>query len=276
MKQLDTSSFAALERSGWTDPETAQSYASGFATASQFCVAPLVAGAGAGPGTETLDLCCGHGNVAQGLVAAGARVTALDFSPAMLELARQRAPEARFVEGDAMDLPFDNNAFDAVTMGFGILHIPDPTRALAEIGRVLRPGGRLAYTVWHDPSLPSALGYVFTAVAAHGDPGVSLPEGPGLHDYADPDFAYPRLTEAGFGDFGRQVVDCYWMADKPDAPVDAFLGGTVRGAALLRAQPAANLAAIREFVAGKVRAAHGATPPIRIPIPAVMVTAVAG
>ncbi|MGB6229778.1 MAG: methyltransferase domain-containing protein, partial [Litorimonas sp.] len=96
--------FVAMEREGWADTATAQAYADGFSEASAQHVPHLVRAVGAGPGMRALDLCCGHGIVAEGLVAAGAEVTALDFSPAMLVLARERVPEATFMEGDAGNL----------------------------------------------------------------------------------------------------------------------------------------------------------------------------
>lgn len=65
-------------------------------------------------GAQVLDSCCGHGIVTGGLLAAGAQVTALDFSPAMLEMARKRAPGAVFVQGDAMALPFADAAFETI------------------------------------------------------------------------------------------------------------------------------------------------------------------
>jgi ubiquinone/menaquinone biosynthesis C-methylase UbiE len=92
-----------------------------------------------------LNLCCGPGIVAAGLHAAGANTTGLDFSPAMLELARQAVPNVEFAEGDAKNLTFDNNNFDVVIIGFGILRVPDPISVLIESRRALRPGGRLAF-----------------------------------------------------------------------------------------------------------------------------------
>ncbi|WP_291736969.1 methyltransferase domain-containing protein, partial [Leisingera sp. F5] len=238
-------------------------------------VAPMVAAVRAEQGTRALDLCCGQGIVAAGLANAGARVTGLDFSPAMLDLARVRVPGVDFVQGDAMDLRFDAGRFDVVTIGFGILHVPDAPRVLAEARRVLRPGGRLAFSVWHAPTIPTALGYVFSAIGAHGDPDVQLPPGPGLHDYADPNIAYPALQQAGFTDCTQQVVNSAWSVDHPDAPVRFFAEGAVRGKALLQAQPAARFARICEAVSETVRAAHGETGPWTLPLPAVITSATA-
>ena len=271
----DADTFAALEKREWARPDVAQSYATVFAKAADMVVPYLVEAVAAGPGVNALDLCCGQGNVAAGLVKAGAKVTGLDFSPAMLEMARAAVREADFVEGDAMDLPFADQSFDAVTIGFGMPHVPDPPNAVAEARRVLRPGGRLAFSVWCGPDVDTALGYVFGAIGKHGSPDVSLPPGPGVTDYADPALAFPVLRKAGFADCQQTFVASSWQVDDPGAPYDFFREGTARGGALLRPQPSENAAAIRAAVVAKVVEKHGQGPRWDVPIPAMVTVAVA-
>ncbi|MCR9123418.1 MAG: methyltransferase domain-containing protein [Phyllobacteriaceae bacterium] len=235
----------------------------------------LVEAAGAGEGTIALDLCCGHGNVTAGLVKVGAQVTGLDFSPAMLDMARAAVPEARLVQGDAMALDFADASFDAVTIGFGLPHVPDPPRVVFEVRRVLRPGGRLAFSVWCGPEVDTALGYVFGAIARLGVPDIALPPGPGANDYADPAIAFPVLQAAGFADFSQTVIASSWQVSDPGAPYDYFRDGTARGGALLRSQPPENAAAIRADVVATVLEKHGKGPEWRVPIPAVVTAAVA-
>jgi len=267
--------FAALEKREWAKSDVAQSYAKVFAKAADMVVPSLVTAVGAGPDITVLDLCCGQGNVAAGLFKAGARVTGLDFSPAMLEMARSAVPEAQFVEGDAMSLNFDDETFDAVTIGFGMPHVPDPPTVVAEARRVLRPGGRLAFSVWCGPEVDTALGYVFGAIGQHGAPDIALPPGPGANDYADPTIAYPVLEKAGFTECRQSTVASRWQVDDPGAPYDFFLEGTARGGALLRPQPSANAAAIRAAVVSKVLEKHGSGPVWDVPIPAVVTEATA-
>ncbi len=268
-------SFAALEKREWAKPDVARSYATVFAMAADMVVPSLVAAVEAGPDRHVLDLCCGQGNVSAGLHGAGARVTGLDFSPAMLQLARAAVPEAQFVEGDAMSLCFEDQTFDAVTIGFGMPHVPDPPKVLAEARRVLRPGGRLAISVWCGPEVDSALGYVFGAIEQHGAPHIALPPGPGANDYADPAIAFPVLEEAGFADLRQSTVASNWQVNDPGAPYDFFLEGTARGGALLRPQPPSHAAAIRAAVVAKVLERHGAGPDWIVPIPAVVTAATA-
>ena len=105
--------------------------------------ARLVDMSGAGPGTHALDLACGTGDLAFGLAARGARVAGLDVTFRMLQLARGKPgrPPAHFVAGDMMALPFPDASFDVVSTGYGIRNVPRIEPALAEIHRVLRPGG---------------------------------------------------------------------------------------------------------------------------------------
>ena len=218
-KSQEPDTFAALEKREWVKANLAKSYAQVFAKAADMVVPSLVEAVDAGPDTAALDLCCGHGNVAAGLVKAGARVTGLDFSPAMLEMARAAVPEARFVKGDAMALNFDDESFDAVTIGFGIPHVPDPPKVIAEARRVLRAGGRLAFSVWCGPEVDTALGYVFGAIGQYGAPDIALPPGPGANDYADPARAFSVLDEAGFAECRQFTVASEWQVNDPGAPL---------------------------------------------------------
>jgi len=97
------------------------------------------------PGDRVLDAACGTGDFAVAALHAGAgSVVGLDFSERMLERARRKVPAADFVHGDVLALPFEDGAFDAATIGFGIRNVADLELGLRELRRVLRPGGRLA------------------------------------------------------------------------------------------------------------------------------------
>jgi demethylmenaquinone methyltransferase / 2-methoxy-6-polyprenyl-1,4-benzoquinol methylase len=97
------------------------------------------------PGELILDLAAGTGTSSRTFTTAGARCVACDFSLGMLRVgaARETDPGVRFAAGDALDLPFADAAFDAVTISFGLRNVADPDAALAELLRVTRPGGRL-------------------------------------------------------------------------------------------------------------------------------------
>ena len=96
------------------------------------------------PGDRVLDACCGTGDLAVAAELEGGLVTGLDFSPRMLERARRKSETVTWIEGDLLELPFEDGSFDAATVGFGVRNVADLEAGLAELQRVLRPGGRLA------------------------------------------------------------------------------------------------------------------------------------
>lgn len=114
--------------------------------------AALVDAVGVGRGDRLLDVAAGTGNVALLAARHGATVTASDITPRMLELGRARAAAQglalQWVEADAQDLPFPDAAFDRATSAFGIIFAPQPAAAVAELHRVVRPGGRIGLTAW--------------------------------------------------------------------------------------------------------------------------------
>jgi demethylmenaquinone methyltransferase/2-methoxy-6-polyprenyl-1,4-benzoquinol methylase len=97
------------------------------------------------PGGSALDVACGSGKLTAELarIAGGSgRVVGLDFSAQMLEIARRDHPGIDFLEGDALNLPFDDASFDASTIAFGLRNLADPVRGLRDMQRVVKPGGR--------------------------------------------------------------------------------------------------------------------------------------
>ena len=119
-------------------------------------------------GDRVLDACCGTGDLAVADVRAGGDVTGLDFSPRMLERARRKSDAVKWIEGDMLALPFEDGSFDAATVGFGVRNVVDLEHGLAELARILVPGGRLGileittptgllapfYRLWFDRIVP--------------------------------------------------------------------------------------------------------------------------
>ncbi|GAB4223675.1 MAG: methyltransferase domain-containing protein [Kiloniellaceae bacterium] len=97
---------------------------------------------------RVLDVACGTGCVAREAAGRGAAVTGLDRNPGMLAVARRLAPQLDWQEGPAEQIPFGDATFDAVTCQFGLMFFEDRVRALSEMWRVIRPGGRLAVATW--------------------------------------------------------------------------------------------------------------------------------
>ena len=127
----------------------------------------LVSMAGVRPHDRVLDLASGTGDIAFEVERRGARVVALDITPRMVRVARSK-PHTRsrpsFLLGDMLSLPFTDEGFDVVTVGYGLRNVPHIDRALAEMYRVLRPGGRFLSLDFDRPPNPvvrrAYLGYL--------------------------------------------------------------------------------------------------------------------
>lgn len=103
------------------------------------------------PGERILDVAAGTGTSSAAIARTGATVVAVDLSPGMIEVGRRRHPKIEFVEADAERLPFGDDEFDAVTVSFGLRNVQHPHAALAEMYRVLKPGGRLVICEFSRP-----------------------------------------------------------------------------------------------------------------------------
>ncbi|MFZ5627302.1 MAG: demethylmenaquinone methyltransferase [Bacillota bacterium] len=122
-----------------------------------------VARSGMGPGKQALDICCGTGMLAMALAEASGptgRVVGLDFSENMLAVARENLrhfplqENITLIQGNAMALPFADNTFDCVTVGWGLRNVPDLDQVLREMTRVVKPGGMVVSLDMAKPSAP--------------------------------------------------------------------------------------------------------------------------
>ena len=263
--------FAELERNGWTSDDITAGYVDLFAPASDLAIPALISAIPSS--ARVLDLCCGQGNVTEALLRAGLNTVGADFSPKMLEFARRRVPTGTFVEADAQNLIFDDGEFDAVVCNFGLIHVPDQPRALAEIRRVLKPGGRFAMTAWAGPDVSPTFRIFYSSVQEHGSPDVTMPEGPNFHQFANEAAAKTLLGEANLAMQSHEIVDCYFNLDAPEDLAEIIQKGAPRGGYLLTRQPDQNRAAIKTAVAEKVREQCADGDRWRVPIPAALVNA---
>ena len=159
------------------------------------------------PGDRVLDAACGTGDLAIEASRAGARVVGLDFSGAMLQRARRKAPQLEWVQGDLLALPYEEGEFDAATVGFGIRNVADLEAGLRELRRVVRPGGRVGileitrprgalrvfYSLWFDRVVP-LLGRVLPGGEAYTYLPASVRRFPGPEELA------AAMRRAGFED----------------------------------------------------------------------------
>ncbi|WP_249714438.1 methyltransferase domain-containing protein [Rhizomonospora bruguierae] len=150
---VTTTTFDDHERVLWVGKAAA--YRDSFASLCAHPAGPLLDAAAVGEGVRVLDVGTGTGTVAALACARAAKVTAVDAEPSMLEIARRRASDAETRQAVLPRLPFPDGCFDAVVANFVINHVGDPGAAVREMRRVVRPGGRLAVTIWPYPSPPA-------------------------------------------------------------------------------------------------------------------------
>jgi SAM-dependent methyltransferase len=244
--------FHAFEHRGWEGAAGAYHGAFGSLTAS--VADPLLDAAGVERGTRLLDVACGPGYVCRRGVERVAAVTGLDFSQAMLAIAREVAPGAAFEDGDAQALPFADASFDAVTSAFMIGHLADPDRAMVEARRVLRRGGRLAAAWWRGADRALAFGLIWRAIEKHGRIDAGLPVGPPFDQYSEAPGLADLVTRAGLSAVRVEDHEFFWRMKDGEAIFRAYLDGTVRTAGLMRAQAPEALEAIRRDVVASAEA----------------------
>jgi ubiquinone/menaquinone biosynthesis C-methylase UbiE len=155
-------------------PEIAEAYEETFVPRLFGVWAPhLVDAAGVAPGQSVLDVACGTGIVARTAadrLAGDGRVVGVDLNRNMLAVAARKGHGIEWREGDAQDLPFEDDRFDVVLCQSGLMFFPDPTRALREMGRVSKPGGVVAVQVWASLESQPAYARLVEVAARHAGP----------------------------------------------------------------------------------------------------------
>jgi SAM-dependent methyltransferase len=262
--------FRAFEHSGWKS--VAGPYHDHFASLTPQAVPSLLDAAHARRGARLLDVCTGPGYAAAAAAQRSASAVGLDFSPPMIAHARQRHPDVLFLVGDAEQLPFAGGSFESVITNFGLLHLGHPDLFLQEAHRVLRPHGRIAFTVWAPPEESIGFAIVLQAIQAHGNPSVPLPEGPPFFRFSDEQECRSALQAVGFIDVALSRVPQFWRLADPDDLFQAVLQGTVRTGGLLRAQAPEQLQAIRSAMRQSVQG-HREGDVYSLPMPAILASA---
>lgn len=267
----DPNAFKSFEHAGWE--RAARGYHDAWGALTAQSIEPLLDAVGAGAGVRVLDLASGPGYVATAAARRGAAAVGVDFAGTMVELARALSPQVEFRQGDAEALPFPDGTFDAVVNAFGMLHLARPDQALAEAFRVLRSGGRHAFTVWALPEQAVGFRIVLDAVRSAGDPDVPLPAGPPFFRFSDPAECERSLRAVGFVDARVTIVPQTWVFGSAEGLFDAFASGTVRTGGLIAAQTEDARRAIRKAVA-EAAGAHRRDDAWVFPMPAVLARAV--
>ena len=236
---FDPEAVREFERSSWN--RNAAGYEASFAPATTPFIPALLDAVGIGTGDRVLDVCCGSGRTAGAAALRGAVAKGLDFSRRMVEVARSEQVSATFDEGDAEALPYADGTFDAVVCNFGMHHVPRPTLALQEACRVLRPGGRVAFTVWVTGADNIGLALVSDAIARHGDRNLTTAPPTGPDRVQSMEDSMRALREAGFGQVRASTIAQRWRLANGRALFEALRVGTAGSSARIAAQPASAL-----------------------------------
>lgn len=262
--RFDVEAIARFENETWS--RCAKGYMDGFGALVADGVAPLLDEVNVSAGDRVLDVGTGPGLVASMAAERGANPIGLDFSETMLAEARRLHPQLEFHAGSAEALPFGDNEFDAVVGNFVLHHSGDPNKVLKEAFRVLRPEGRMGFTVWADLSRLEAFGLFFAAAEEHAG-AAELPHGP-LFGVSEFNVFHDMARDAEFRDSSVRELPIMWRTPSIDSFLAAF-----RDWANLEAFPNDVRHLIEETVRERADA-YRQGDAFAIPNPAILVTAV--
>ncbi len=171
------------------------------------------------PGDDWLDVGCGAGNLAELAAAAGARVTGIDLSPRLIDVAKARAEagdyEIEYRVGDAERLEVAVASFDKVSSSVGMIFAPDHDAAAQELARVTRPGGKLAFSAWTPEGTVGQMFKVFSAFQPPLPPGAGRPV-----EWGDEGYVRAKLGDAFDLSVERRIS--HWEDESPEHAWEYF------------------------------------------------------
>lgn len=269
--QIDANAFHQFEHDGWQ--QASDDYHRYFGSLTSQTIGPLLDAVAIGPKTNLLDIASGPGYVSAEAQHRGWTPLGVDFSEAMVVLARKLHPTIDFQIGNAEALGFSDAQFGTAVMNFGVLHLAQPDAAIREAYRVLRPGALFGFTVWAKPEEAVGFALALDAIREFGDPSVQLPAGPPFFRFSDRAECARVLGSAGFEHVAIAQLPLVWKLDSQADVFEAFYRGSARTGGLLRAQPPAALRKVREAIEKRAAIYVRAGGRLEIPMPALVVSA---
>ena len=240
--------FSKLEHEGWT--RASELYHDSWANLTRQYIEPLLDEVALKPAMSVLDIACGPGYVSGAVVERQGIPIGVDFSSTMIQLAESMYPGIDFVEGDAQALDFVDGLFDRVVMNFGMLHLSKPEVAIAEACRVLKKGGRFAFTVWAGPDKSPAARVMFENIMKLADQNVNMPSAPPSYLFSDENHCREVMTRNGFDESSFRFRYHYaeWLVPSAEFYFETELTAGVRTASFLNRQSPETLDRIRQAV----------------------------
>ncbi len=227
-------SFKDFERAAWE--QKARRYGDTWGRVTSQANETVLDAANVASGSTLLDCGCGPGILCAAAAARGAAVTGCDYSEAMVHIAHGNFPHINFVWDDAENLSFADNSFDAVILNYILLHVSDQHSTLLEAGRVLKPGGRLVFSIWLPPSRSPGLNLMFDAVKTHADTSV-IPPAQDIFMFANITQAKTFLEASGFAAVTEIEYPSHWHVASGQEFFEAVQAGTRIGGMIDLQQP---------------------------------------
>jgi SAM-dependent methyltransferase len=262
------SDFDRMERNGWE--RASALYDSLLGKATEPLASALVDLAGISADEVVLDVASGPGYVAVEARRKGGRVVAVDRSEGMIDQLRSYRGRLSMVRADAIDLPFADGTFDVVLAAFYLNHLDDPRIGLAEMSRVLRPGGRMAASVWDVPERARHNGLIEEAVVSTlgSPPKVAQPSSPLPKDTSG---LAALVQKGGLVAVLVRIVPGYVKLSGPENLLELAEFSTTRSAALVRTVPPHLRRELESDLRRRMRPFWAGAGDYALPTPSVMV-----
>ena len=227
--------FHEIELESWS--QKASIYDRLFASVSTQAIAPILSSLGSLRGSGHLDVACGTGHLVAEAAKKGAITEGVDFAVPMVDAARKNYPHLGFKVADAADLPYRDAYFDAVSCSFGLPHMANPQSAVQEAFRVLKPGGRYAFTLWFSAEDGGEFHtLVKSAIQAHATENITLPETWTVMRFASESVSDDLVRQAGFLPPMFQRLNIAWHAASAQQVLEFVEKLSLRTMALINTQ----------------------------------------
>jgi ubiquinone/menaquinone biosynthesis C-methylase UbiE len=242
-----------IEHEAWS--QRAGDYDALFASVSTQAISGILDNLGTLQGKHHLDVACGTGHLVAAASARGAISEGLDFAQAMIDAARTTYPAENFQVANAIELPYDDHSLDAVTCAFGLSHMEHPQAAVDEAFRVLKAGGRFAFTLWFGPEDGNEFHtMVQEALTALATTSFVLPEKWTQLRLADKQVCKAITLQAGFGTPVFKRLPIVLHTHSAQNVVDIIDKLSVRTKMVIDHQPPAIQRCIHEYILSEAEA----------------------